>query len=208
MFPPVKTYVNFSIKSLNSLSHNLFMNLPSPLKSGLGGFISAAILFVYWLIFPNATTALVMAIVAVVWGILWTNLQHRANLNTQKEMEAPAYVQPVKGKMVALSRVKQGFKQGWLVTDHEQLFFYEGQLETSPGKTFNPGSEGLILISPIEKIERFKHSAGLWGGGTLELFPETGKPLKFHLKDPEGLVLLMDMLLEDEDELELDATRG
>ncbi len=146
--------------------------------------------------------ALVMAIVAVVWGLLWIALQHRANLSTQKEMQAPAFQKSTKGKMVALSRVRQGFKQGWLVTDHEHFFFYEGALEVSPGESFHPSNTGLIPILPIEKIERFQHSSGLWGAGTLKLFTEDGLHQTLHLKDPEGLPLLMDMLLDDEDMLE------
>lgn len=197
MFPPVKTFVNFSIQSLNSLPHNLFMKHPSPLKSGLGMFIAAAILFVYWLIFPNATTALVMAIVAVVWGILWVILQHRANLNTQKEMEAPAYRQPTKGKMVALSRVKQGFKQGWLITDHEQLFLYKGDIQAQPGESLRLPTNAFTPIATLDNIKSFRHVAGIWGGGTLELYNETGKQFTFNLKDPEGLPLFIEMLESD-----------
>ena len=56
-----------------------------------------------------------------------------------------------------------------------------------PTDTFTP-------IVELHKVDRFNHIAGLWGGGTLELYNEAGKCFKFHLKDPEGLPLFMDIL--------------
>ena len=81
--------------------------------------IGAIVLLVYWFINQEATTALVMSTLAALWGILWVVLQHQANVSTQKEIETPPYQKPKKGKWVALSRVRQGFKRGWLVTDHK-----------------------------------------------------------------------------------------
>jgi hypothetical protein len=107
------------------------MNHPSPLKSGLAMFIGAVILLAYLLINREATIVLVMSVVAALWGILWVFLQHQANISSQKEINAPAYQKPAKGKLVALTRVHQGFKQGWLATDHTQLLFHKGVMAHS-----------------------------------------------------------------------------
>lgn len=156
--------------------------------------VGAVVLFAFWLFNPSSTIVLVMAIVATLWGILWIVLQQRSNTNTQREMVAADYQIPKDTKWVALSRVSQGFTQGWLITDHQRLYFYKGRLETKPGKHLDLATDTLMPIIELDKLERFRHVASFWGGGRLELYNQAGKSFKFHLKDPEGLPLLLQII--------------
>jgi hypothetical protein len=104
-----------------------------------------------------------MAGVAALWGILWIALQHHSNSNTQRELNAPHYQKPQRGKWVLLSRTKQGFSKGWLVTDHEQLFFYKGDIQAQPGESLSLPTDAFTPIATLDNIKSIKHLAGMWG---------------------------------------------
>jgi hypothetical protein len=175
------------------------MQHPSPLKSGLAMFIGSAILLLYWFVDHTASTALVMAIVAALWGIVWVFLQHRSNRDSQREVNTPPYQQPKKGKLVVLSRAWWGFQQGLLLTDHKRLLWLKGHQKVKTGESLSTGRNEAVLILQLRDLSQFTHRAGMWGAGRLELSTENGQHFTFHLKDVEGLALLMDLLSSDED---------
>lgn len=160
-------------------------------------FIGSAVLLVYWLLTRVSQLPLVMAAVAAVWGGLWVILQHRANRDTEREVNAPPYRQPAGKHVVIISKATYRFRQGLLVYDGKGLVWLGGFIKAEAGDHLEPEHSQNVAtrrLLNLEDLAGFTHRATIMGWAVLELRAESGEQFRLRLKDPEGFRLLLELL--------------